>query len=89
MGTPKGKEKTGGRKKGTPNKTTAAVKQALLTAFDELGGVPFLVSWGKENPTEFLKLWVKVLPVEVKNADDQPFQMHIVEEIVSADDPGT
>jgi hypothetical protein len=57
--------KHGGRKKGTPNKITAAVKDALVMAFDELGGVKSLVAWGRENQTEFYKLWVKVLPQEV------------------------
>ena len=58
--------KTGGRQKGTPNKTTRNVKEALAQAFEELGGIPSLVMWGKENPDEFYKLWVKLLPTEVK-----------------------
>lgn len=58
--------KTGGRQKGTPNKTTRNVKEALAQAFEELGGIPSLVVWGKENPDEFYKLWVKLLPTEVK-----------------------
>lgn len=57
--------KTGGRKKGSVNKTTTAVKEALISAFEELGGVPSLVEWGRLNETEFYKLWVKVLPQEV------------------------
>lgn len=59
-------KKTGGRQKGTPNKTTVAVKEALADAFDQLGGVSSLVEWGKGNPDEFYKLWVKMLPAEVK-----------------------
>ncbi|MBC3540645.1 hypothetical protein ACFSC6_12205 [Rufibacter sediminis] len=61
----KGK-KTGGRKAGTVNKTTASVKQALSEAFEKLGGITSLVQWGKEEPGEFYKLWVKTLPTEVK-----------------------
>lgn len=57
--------KTGGRKKGSLNKTTTAVKEALTVAFEDLGGVPSLVAWGHENLTEFYKLWVKVLPQEI------------------------
>lgn len=59
-------KKTGGRVKGTPNKATKAVKDALVEAFDELGGVPALVAWAKSDPTEFYKLWTKMLPNEVK-----------------------
>lgn len=68
--------KTGGRQKGTPNKTTKEVKNALIQAFDELGGVPALVEWGKKNPDDFYKLWVKVMPVQQTEAvvADQPIQ---------------
>ena len=57
--------KTGGRKKGSANKTTTAVKEALIEAFEEIGGIDSLVSWGRLNETEFYKLWVKVLPQEI------------------------
>lgn len=74
-------EKTGGRQKGTPNKSTAAVKNALSEAFDKLGGVDSLVAWGKEEPAEFYKLWVKMLPQEVKaehtGADGEPLGISI------------
>jgi hypothetical protein len=59
-------QKTGGRKKGTPNKLTVSVKEALSDAFDELGGIKSLVRWGQENPDDFYKLWVKLLPNEIK-----------------------
>lgn len=60
----KGK-KTGGRVKGTPNKATASVKAALEDAFDKLGGVDALVTWARMEPTEFYKLYAKLLPVHV------------------------
>lgn len=68
--------KTGGRQKGTPNKATAEVKQSLLDAFEKLGGVDGLVRWGIDNPTEFYKLWVKVMPVQQTEqvTDDMPIQ---------------
>lgn len=59
-------QKTGGRKKGTPNKLTVSVKEALSDAFDDLGGIESLVAWGRANPDDFYKLWVKLLPNEVK-----------------------
>ncbi|CAN5261502.1 hypothetical protein BH10PLA2_BH10PLA2_00470 [soil metagenome] len=60
----KGK-KTGGRFKGTPNKTTAAVKEALSVAFDKIGGIPALVEWGQLNQADFYRLWIRLLPQEV------------------------
>ena len=61
-----GTPKTGGRVKGTPNKSTAAVKEALTSAFEGLAGVPALIEWGRENPTEFYRLWSRLLPLQAK-----------------------
>lgn len=67
----KGK-KTGGRQKGSANKVTASVKQALTDAFQRVqvgsakGGADSLVQWGTENPTEFYKLWGRLAPAEVQ-----------------------
>ena len=55
-----------GRKKGVPNKATASVKEALTLAMQGIGGVPALEAWAAENPTEFYKLWAKMLPTDVK-----------------------
>lgn len=55
-----------GRKKGVPNKTTKACKEALQLAFDGIGGVPALCTWAAENRTDFYKLWTKLVPQEVK-----------------------
>ena len=58
-------KKTGGRKPGSPNKKTAAVKEALEHAFKGMGGKAGLTRWAKENPTEFYKIWSKLLPREI------------------------
>jgi hypothetical protein len=76
--------KTGGRQKGTPNKTTLAVKEALSEAFDGMGGATKLQTWAEENPTEFYKLWVKMLPQDV-NANLKATVQTITRKIV---DPG-
>lgn len=57
--------KTGGRKPGSVNKTTATVKAALEQAFEKMGGVDNLVEWAKSEPTEFYKLYSKLLPLQV------------------------
>lgn len=61
-----------GRKKGVPNKTTVAVKEALALAFHGRGGVPALLEWSNENPTDFYKLWAKLLPTEITGKDGKP-----------------
>jgi UV DNA damage repair endonuclease len=60
--------KTGGRTKGTPNKTTVAVKEAFKLAFDNLGGVDALVTWAADNQTQFYQLYSKLIPTEVEVA---------------------
>lgn len=81
MDTPK-KPKVGldrsktGRKKGTPNKTTALLKDAILKAAQVAGGgdkdglVNYLTNQARENPTPFMSLLGKVLPMQVTGPDD-------------------
>lgn len=66
-------KKFGGRKKGTQNKNTTALKTAILNAFEKVGGQDYLVRVAEDDPKTFLALLGKVLPSEVKaditNAD--------------------
>ena len=54
-----------GRPKGSLNKTTAAIKDMVTTALDKAGGIEYLVRQASENPTAFLTLVGKVLPLQV------------------------
>ena len=47
------------------------MREAWREAFDELGGVPSLVSWGRENPTEFYKLVTKLIPQDVTSGGEK------------------
>jgi len=60
-----GTPKTGGRQKGTPNKTTTAIKEMVIAALDKAGGMEYLVRQADANPTAFLTLVGKVLPLQV------------------------
>lgn len=59
-----------GRKFGEINKTTKLVKGAMTEAFERLGGVDGLVAWGRENQTDFYKLWIKLLPLQIKTSSE-------------------
>ena len=63
---PKGPKHGGGSRKGIPNRSTAAVKEALQLAFEGAGGVDKLVEFAEANRGDFYRLWVKMLPQEVK-----------------------
>lgn len=71
-GKPKGSPKSGGRKKGTPNKVTGKVREAILQAFEEVGGVEYLTNIAQEDHKTFCMLLAKVLPTQVTGADDKP-----------------
>jgi hypothetical protein len=60
--------KTGGRKKGTPNKFTGELKDLILGALDQAGGMEYLARQAEEKPAAFLALVGKVLPLQVNGA---------------------
>lgn len=64
----KGDAKTpgSGRQKGTPNKVTLALKEAILAAFEEAGGVAYLKRVAQRDPRTFCMLLARVLPTEFK-----------------------
>jgi hypothetical protein len=66
------RQKTGGRKKGTPNKFTKGVKEMVLAALDQAGGIKYLVEQARENPAAFMSLVGKILPLQLTGKDDGP-----------------
>lgn len=63
-----GKGKPGpGRPKGVPNKQTTALKEMILTALGDAGGIDYLVTQARDNPNAFMTLVGKVLPLDVNN----------------------
>lgn len=69
-----------GRPKGIPNKTTQALKDMILGALDNKGGVAYLEKQADENPTAFLTLVGKVLPMTVAGTGENG--KHITELVV-------
>jgi hypothetical protein len=63
-----------GRPKGSPNKTTAAAKEVIARAANELGGIDWLVAWAKEDPQNERAFWTsmytKLLPLRVGGDPD-------------------
>ena len=71
-----------GRPKGVKNKLTMQVKEMILAALDKAGGIEYLAHQADENPSAFLSLVGKVLPLQVTNGDE-PFKIEITRRIVS------
>ena len=64
-GRQKGTIKTGGRKKGTPNKVSASIKRMSLEALEIAGGTAYLVDQSDKNPVAFMGLLAKILPTQL------------------------
>jgi len=72
--------KTGGRKPGVQNKTTAQVKEMILSALDKAGGTKYLHMQATLNPVAFMTLVGKVLPLQVNGPG--PNGEHVFSRIV-------
>ena len=72
-------ERPCGRVKGTPNALTASIKDAIHNAFEELGGMSYLVHVGRNDPRTFCALLGKLLPTKLANADGSPLLAALTE----------
>lgn len=70
-----------GRPKGVPNKVTGELKDMILAALAEAGGVSYLKAQAASSPTAFLSLVGKVLPMSVVGDKANPIA-HRVEVII-------
>ncbi len=61
-----------GRPKGTQNKTTTALKDALMLSFERLGGAAYLEEVARRDPRTYCALLGKVLPRNPAAADNAP-----------------
>lgn len=81
-----GRGKTGGRQKGTPNKTTALLKDAILVAAGnagkEEGLVGYLTSQALLNPGPFMALLGKVLPMQVTGEDGGEIKLAVIQRTI-------
>lgn len=75
-----------GRKKGSLNKVTADVKAMILAALDKAGGIDYLLAQSAANPTAFLTLVGKVLPMTVAGDPNAPLTFAVIQRrIVKSD----
>lgn len=79
----KGHEKIGGRAKGTKNKTTVLLKEAIIMAAEHEGLdrhgkdglVGFLRMLSRREPAVFGRLMEKLLPYQLTGKDGSPMQV--------------
>jgi len=77
-----GKGRLGGRAKGTPNKVTQSVKQAIEMAAEGLGGTKRMIAWAKEDAANERIFWgniyPKLLPLQIAGDPDSPLTIQIL-----------
>lgn len=70
-----------GRKKGVPNKTTMAAKEAIALAAEGLGGTDRLIAWAQEDPLNERAFWAsiypKLIPVTLAGDSKNPLQLEV------------
>ncbi len=74
-------KKPRGRPKGSPNKTTTLLKDAILKAATDAGRgdlARYLKGQAEENPGPFMALLGKVLPMQVTGENGAPLQVQVV-----------
>lgn len=82
-----------GRPKGVPNKTTTALKEAILLAAEQAGGkggtVAYLKLMAHAEPASFMSLLGKVLPMQVTGEDGGALVVEIIKRTYAANNtPG-
>ena len=50
------------RTKGSKNKVTRSARDVVLMTFEKLGGVDWLYAFAKNNPSDFVRLYGKLIP---------------------------
>lgn len=73
-----------GRPAGVPNKVTGELKEMILTALTNKGGVTYLEAQADLNPNAFLTLVGKVLPLQVTGEDGKGIPVNVSFQIVQA-----
>ena len=69
--------KTGGRKKGSLNKSTVAIREAVLSVFADMQATTgrengHFLDWALGNSTDFYKLSARLLPMQVTGENGGP-----------------
>ena len=79
-----GRRPGAGRKKGVPNKITSDLKAMILGALEKAGGERYLLEQAKKNPTAFMTLVGKTLPLQHTGEGGGPVRARVEVAFVAA-----
>lgn len=84
-----GHVKKAGRPPGSQNKTTVRVREAIMNAFEMVGGQQYLVMIALTDPKTFCTLLGRVLPAELTLPDGESITYErILREVIDVTDQG-
>lgn len=63
-----------GRPKGAKNKMSGQIKDMVMTALGNVGGINYLERQAEQNPQAFMTLVGKVIPLQVGGDPDNPLK---------------
>lgn len=81
--------KFGGRVKGTPNKCTVLVKDALALSFTMVGAADYLVKLAQDEPKAYAMLLAKLIPSEITASINGDLKINVVSGIEAPPGSGT
>jgi hypothetical protein len=61
-----------------PQRAGRSAKESLLRVFEKIGGEAAMAKWARKNPTEFYRLWARLLPRD----DEGPMTVIGVEDLL-------
>ena len=63
--------------KGDPSKVNRSIREAIQMAFEQVGGVEYLVRLAQEDPKTFVPLLIKTMPPEPRVPLEGGLNIHI------------
>lgn len=76
-----GPRKGAGRPKGSVDKGNRLIREMIVQALDQVGGIEYLAQTAASHPAAFLSLIGKVMPIQVEGGDEPIKHSHILEVI--------
>lgn len=83
-----GKREGAGRPKGALDKNNKQLREMILGALEQKGGVAYLAAKAESHPQAFMSLLGRVLPLQVAGDPDNPVQTVARIELVAMRDDG-
>jgi hypothetical protein len=72
-----GKRPGSGRPKGSLDKGNALIREMIVNALDELGGIEYLMDVARSHPTAFVSLIGKTMPLQVTGDGGGPVENNL------------